>query len=216
MNAIWDDLNFPRPLVTPDGLRSNYVLFELGARWGMGKALIPVVARGTRASSLPGTLKAINALDMAESGRINQFVENLAELLEMKIDKASSYQNKVKDLKELSEHVAIPDDASTTSAKIVDPAVNASESEILHILYKNDFVDEGSLLRKRRVSKGDLRYQCESLINKNLVTRRESRRSPMGLRSSGRANGSQPRPTGPEFRITQLGRTAYNEWESPS
>jgi hypothetical protein len=39
-------------LITPAAVESPYVMFELGARWGSGGRLAPVLARGADASHL--------------------------------------------------------------------------------------------------------------------------------------------------------------------
>lgn len=48
-------------IISPQSIKSNYVLFELGARWGADEYMVPLLAPGTRASDLVGPLRAVNA-----------------------------------------------------------------------------------------------------------------------------------------------------------
>jgi hypothetical protein len=44
-------------LLTKHGLHSQWVLFELGAAWGMEKKVIPILGTGLKDLDLPGPLK---------------------------------------------------------------------------------------------------------------------------------------------------------------
>lgn len=46
-------------IITPNSLNSAYVLFELGARWGSKKHMIPLLANGIKPSDLKGPLNAV-------------------------------------------------------------------------------------------------------------------------------------------------------------
>jgi TIR domain/Hypothetical protein (DUF2513) len=62
-------------LLTPASLKSAYVLFELGARWGAKKKLIPLLAAGASSSNLEGPLKGINALQCDRAGVMQTLTE---------------------------------------------------------------------------------------------------------------------------------------------
>src|SRR3954471_20949572 len=49
-------------LISRSSINSAYVIFELGARWGSGKPMFPVLAPGFDPGSLEGPLRGINAL----------------------------------------------------------------------------------------------------------------------------------------------------------
>ena len=68
-------------LLTPDSLKSTYVIFELGARWGSGRKMIPLVAHGLKKGSLPKPLDAINAKDAAVRSDLLDAVDAVAQAL---------------------------------------------------------------------------------------------------------------------------------------
>jgi hypothetical protein len=82
-------------LLTPKALASSYVLFELGARWGMGQAHIPLLARGNNASGLPGPLKETIALDISQEAKVIQLVLDMSVLLARPPEPTNAYFDKV-------------------------------------------------------------------------------------------------------------------------
>jgi hypothetical protein len=82
-------------LISEKSFDSAYVLFELGARWGTGKNLIPLLAPGMDANKLKGPVIGYNALKCDSNSQIHQLVENVAEQLGLKLENPSSYQNKI-------------------------------------------------------------------------------------------------------------------------
>lgn len=65
-------------LLTPNSLSSVYVLFELGARWGAGRRLFPLLSGDRPQNLLRGPLAALNALSCENEGQLLQFVDDLA------------------------------------------------------------------------------------------------------------------------------------------
>jgi hypothetical protein len=65
-------------IITPQSIESKYVLLELGAGWGLGKRTFPLVARGVKASGIPGPLRQLNWVDLAESRNCYQLIEQLS------------------------------------------------------------------------------------------------------------------------------------------
>jgi hypothetical protein len=68
-------------LITPSSMESPYVLFELGARWGAGLHLVPLLGAGADSSYMRGPLSTLNALNCEDSGQVHQLVDDLATLL---------------------------------------------------------------------------------------------------------------------------------------
>jgi hypothetical protein len=70
-------------IITPASQKSSYVLFELGARWGTGRHLIPLTARGVAPGDLKGPLVGKNALDCSRRGMVLQLIGDLGTTLQM-------------------------------------------------------------------------------------------------------------------------------------
>lgn len=70
-------------LITPESLRSVYVLFELGARWGARRQIMPLLAGGADPDFLGGPLRSINALSCEEPEQIRQLVEDISHALNL-------------------------------------------------------------------------------------------------------------------------------------
>ena len=85
-------------IVTPASLKSAYVMFELGARWGAGKRMIPLLASGATPNHLGGPLAGLNALDASQIGQLYQLLEETAQHLSVDLEKASSYAANVEEL----------------------------------------------------------------------------------------------------------------------
>ena len=78
-------------LISPAATESMYVLFELGARWGSDKHLLPLLAPGVAPKILIGPLSDINALSCDSAAQLHQLVMNLAETLEVQPETLNSY-----------------------------------------------------------------------------------------------------------------------------
>jgi len=85
-------------LITPNSLNSSYVLFELGARWGAKRQLIPLLSKGFKASDLVAPLKDYNALDCGSRGQMLQLVNELGQFLNREEEKPSLYSKLIDEL----------------------------------------------------------------------------------------------------------------------
>lgn len=69
-------------LVTAPSVESSYVLFELGARWAVGKNATPVLGPGESYDRLPGPWKGnVHALRTDDPAKVLQLVEEAANAL---------------------------------------------------------------------------------------------------------------------------------------
>ena len=170
-------------LITPHSLASAYVIFELGARWGAGTPMIPLLAFGVTPGHLEGPLAGINALDSQDDGQVYQLLEDAAGYLQVTLDRPSSYAAAVNELVKLSsESTAIEEHPSSNT---VSPQLSEETKELLLQAAKNT---AGEIIRVRSagglviqaggksfVESGDKRSEArwngalEELLNYGLV-----------------------------------------------
>lgn len=84
-------------IITRNSLASAYVMFELGARWGAGLRLIPLLA-GIRASDLGDPLKALNCVTGESEAQLHQLIEELAGIFGRPVQGVSSYTRYISEL----------------------------------------------------------------------------------------------------------------------
>jgi hypothetical protein len=77
-------------LITTESVESQYVLFELGARWGADKPLIPLLAGGAQPSQLPKPLSA-HALNCDSEDSLLRFISDCSQIIDRKADDTSAY-----------------------------------------------------------------------------------------------------------------------------
>jgi len=85
-------------LITPTSIRSAYVLFELGARWGANLPLFPVLGRGASIESLDGPLSGINALSLVRRQDVLQLIEDIGHELQMGMVRPSSIDTMINEM----------------------------------------------------------------------------------------------------------------------
>lgn len=88
-------------VITKESINSTYVLFELGARWGVDLPLIPLICNKAGTSLLSGPIKNINALSALDSSDMLQFLNDLGDVLELKPENPSGYIDDIEKLKKL-------------------------------------------------------------------------------------------------------------------
>jgi len=110
-------------ILTPASVSAPYVLFELGARWGVGKPLAPLLAAGANATELPGPLKGKNALLATRREDLSQFLDNVGEIIGKQPAPASSLENDLQHVLELASVCKPEEKRGVTSP----PAVSAGD-----------------------------------------------------------------------------------------
>jgi hypothetical protein len=95
-------------VITPSSMKSAYVLFELGARWGAKKKMFPVLACGADPSILGGPLKAVNSLDCTSVSQIHQLIDEISNTLQVSKESPALYQNQVDELIKLNAEMKTP------------------------------------------------------------------------------------------------------------
>lgn len=79
-------------VISAQSIRSLYVIFELGARWGAGKPLIPLLAPGVDGSVLGGPLMGINALRADNRAQLQQLVTDIAQKFQLDPEPPQVYE----------------------------------------------------------------------------------------------------------------------------
>jgi TIR domain len=156
-------------LITPSSLKSTYVVFELGARWGAKRYLAPLLGRGATAANLGGPLSGINALQLHQRPQVLQLVEDIADHLQLPLEPAASYQvaldaviaaASVLDIQELPR--ATPKDTG------VAQELDGMESKILEILSNGEETAERVAARtKLKLQKAE--YHLSRLSSAGMV-----------------------------------------------
>jgi hypothetical protein len=92
-------------IISMASLDSLYVVFELGARWGAGLNLIPLMAPGVSPSAIRGPLGGKNALRADNASQLHQLVDELGKLLGIKPHPAAAYQSEVEAILSLAKTI---------------------------------------------------------------------------------------------------------------
>lgn len=92
-------------LISAAATDSMYVLFELGARWGSDKHLLPLLALGVSPDILQGPLSNLNALSCSNGSQLHQLVKDLAETLKIQPETPDAYQRYIDEIPAISPSV---------------------------------------------------------------------------------------------------------------
>ena len=87
-------------LITSKAANSGWVLFELGATWGAGKNLLPLVADDVDLKALPGPLSGRHVAKLSSKSDVNQFLEELSSLVGAKHRSQAKSAGRIDDLVE--------------------------------------------------------------------------------------------------------------------
>jgi hypothetical protein len=82
-------------LISATSIESAYVLFELGARWGADRHLLPLLAPTADAAILRGPLSGLNALKCSSAADLHQMIDEIAEVLKISAEKPAAFQRHI-------------------------------------------------------------------------------------------------------------------------
>jgi hypothetical protein len=85
-------------LISAASIESAYVLFELGARWGAEKYLLPLLAPNATHDLLRGPLSRLHALDCSRPADLHQLVHELGDQLNLRPEPPATYQRRVDEI----------------------------------------------------------------------------------------------------------------------
>lgn len=76
-------------------LASAYVLFELGARWGAKRPIMPLLAPGTGVQVIKGPLTGLNVLSCESASQLHQLISEVAKFLSISPESPAVYQRHI-------------------------------------------------------------------------------------------------------------------------
>jgi hypothetical protein len=131
-------------IISPASIASAYVLFELGAGWGLEKMLIPILAPGVGAELLRGPLSAINALSCESQDQLHQLVSQLAATLGISKNPPETYVSAIRGVQgargsEIPNPLAARVDFSSEWKYTISfprPDVSSYKDEICHEIFR--------------------------------------------------------------------------------
>ncbi|MCC6583162.1 MAG: toll/interleukin-1 receptor domain-containing protein [Chitinophagales bacterium] len=112
-------------LITKDSINSTYVLFELGARWGIDLPLIPLICDKLGVDLLNGPIKNINALSALDSSDMLQFLNDLGDILKLKPENPSGY---IEDISKLA-NLILGSEKIESKNHVTDSSIEYSDSD---------------------------------------------------------------------------------------
>jgi hypothetical protein len=110
-------------LITPNSLVSAYVMFELGARWGAGGFMIPLLA-GITSDDVHGPLRGLNALQATSESQLHQLLTDVANPLGIAVQNPASYVGQLSTVRTMAMNVG---PTTRESAAVAAPAERSRE-----------------------------------------------------------------------------------------
>lgn len=95
-------------LLSQATFESAYVLFELGARWGAKRHLIPLLAPGADAKIMRGPIAGLNALACDSRGQLLQLVQDTAGQLDIPAEAPAVYTGAIDRILSVQRPAAVP------------------------------------------------------------------------------------------------------------
>ena len=135
-------------LVTPNSINSQYVLFELGARWALELKTFLIAGFGLSKNDLQPPLSLIHVLDANEKNDILQLIENCAEYLKLGLKSSSMYNDLVDTFCSMSLSRA---NGVEYAIKSDNPFVEERKGAVIRILSGKD-VDNDGYMRIQDIS----------------------------------------------------------------
>lgn len=96
-------------IITRKSFASAWVLFEMGARWGLGKRILPLLGPGIEASVLHGPVQDLNAFSCSVKADLEQMLGDLARFLALDLRSRGHYEKALQSVLELKERLTGPE-----------------------------------------------------------------------------------------------------------
>jgi hypothetical protein len=116
-------------------MKSVYVMFELGARWGAKRDLAPIMVAGTQPSDLKAPLSGIHSIDGTSESDLHQLLADMGTKLSTPVEGAATYGRALRSFIDVSN-------------------VNLKAAEVKVTKAKDEFVEARGALFKRKPGGG--------------------------------------------------------------
>ncbi|WP_170181172.1 toll/interleukin-1 receptor domain-containing protein [Chlorobaculum thiosulfatiphilum] len=157
-------------VISSDSLQSLYVVFELGARWGAGRLLYPLLVPGTTAKILGGPLAGLNALSIGDRSQLHQLVAELGHVLDIQPEMPAVYDRYIDAI--VKQNKSVTSKAEESSNRFDSDDLTAEQTKILQLLARAG--DKQLFLQQisKTIQESDTRaeYHVEQLIDKTLIS----------------------------------------------
>ena len=107
-------------VITPHSIGSAYVLFELGARWGLSLPLIPLVTSEQGMALLKGPLSNINALVSHDPAQLHQLLDDIGTYLDITKQSPSVYEHLIQEIAVQSLKDVLPKQAPASKSTLTN------------------------------------------------------------------------------------------------
>jgi len=98
LRKLIEDNNVFIGIISENSIQSHYVLFELGARWGLGLPIKPVVISSEVYSLLREPIKNYNVLNLESQQEVIQLLQEISKILKKPLENPAVYLNSIDDL----------------------------------------------------------------------------------------------------------------------
>jgi len=151
-------------IVSHSSLRSMYVLFELGARWGAGRSLIPLLSAGLSPSVISGPLSGLNALRADNSSQLHQLVDDVGRELGIKPQSPAVFDRSLREVLNVppTEKPERPEQVS--SSTIADGA-----DDVMKLLAEEEGLSAEEIGRVLGLSTTKAKYILDQLEDRKFV-----------------------------------------------
>jgi len=160
-------------ILSPTSLASTYVLFELGARWGKGKPIMPILSKGLTTRRVPEPLSQLHLIECYDAAGVFQFLEDSAKVLDLQISKPSSLHGQIEKVLTFADVEASPRLSVRQHPKAALLNLNEADIErrkrILSCFKENDKRYLGIICKETNLSRSEAIFYLDEMIGEGLI-----------------------------------------------
>lgn len=164
-------------IISVESIKSLYVVFELGARWGASRPLIPLIAPGTSTDLLGGPLAGINALASANRSQLHQLIDDLSRELGLTPEPSSSFERHIDTISNLKGSPL--QEINKKGEQLPEKNLENQEENIKLVIWKMDeseYDEHGysleAIAKRSSISIPKCQHILNSLIKKDYIERK--------------------------------------------